>query len=86
MAAVEDILRQSFQFDDFTDERNIRILSEIMLTDSVSIHVRKGLDYQRIKWYRNTCDIDYYRRAVAYVKSTVSLPRFMYLQIIRVGS
>lgn len=76
VAAVEDVLRESFQFDDFTDERNIRILSEIMLTDSVSIHVRKGLDYQRIKWYRNTCDIDYYRRAVAYVKKHCLSPTF----------
>ena len=76
VAAVEDILRESFQFNDFTDERNIRILSEIMMTDSVSIHVRKGLDYQRIKWYRNTCDIDYYRRAVAYVKKHCFSPKF----------
>lgn len=74
--SVADLLKDKFKFAEFTDERNLNYKKKIESTNSVAIHVRKGVDYQKIKWYQNTCDVEYYNNAVDYIKSHVDNPRF----------
>ncbi len=38
--------------------------------------MRKGKDYLQRECYKGTCDIDYYQKAVSYIKEHVSSPKF----------
>lgn len=73
---VDSVINNLFVFPEFESEKN-RSLAEILVNEnSVGIHIRKGKDYQTRIWYRNTCEIDYYKKAVDFVKSKVLNPRF----------
>lgn len=73
---VADSLKEKFVFADFEDNRNLDYKRSMASENSVAIHVRKGVDYQKIKWYQNTCSADYYRKAVDYIKHHVDNPKF----------
>lgn len=58
-------------------EQNIRMLNKIQSGESVCIHVRRG-DYVSEKFSNelNICDKQYYRKAIAIIKSKVHEPIF----------
>lgn len=74
--AVDSEIRCAFVFPEFEQDRNIRFAQELRTCNSVGIHVRKGKDYQSRIWYQNTCDVDYYKKAVDYIRETVSDPKY----------
>ncbi|MFA5421057.1 MAG: alpha-1,2-fucosyltransferase, partial [Patescibacteria group bacterium] len=50
------------------DEKNFETQIEINVSESVSIHVRRG-DYLKPQWdYLNICDYDYYKNAFNFIK------------------
>lgn len=73
---VSETLKKAFRFRDFEDKRNIELQNVLSNENSVAIHVRKGKDYCKIKWYQNTCPIEYYRKAIDYIKMKVNNPKF----------
>lgn len=74
--AVGNEVKKSFSFQPFTDEMNLRIKKEIEEQESVAVHVRKGKDYQSRIWYQHTCSMDYYQRAIAWIREKVKNPKF----------
>ena len=43
---------------------------------SVAIHVRKGKDYLNNTLYQNTCEIEYYIKAINFLKEKLNNPQF----------
>ena len=70
----EDILK-IFSFRRELDVQNKQTLDEIHSTNSVSIHVRRG-NYLLFDTYKGICEVDYYQRAIDYIKAHVDNPHF----------
>lgn len=73
---VKEEVQSIFAFTPFEDERNNSLMKEIQACNSIGIHIRKGQDYMSRIWYQNTCSLDYYRKAIAYIKERVENPKF----------
>lgn len=73
---MKEEVQRKFTFDPFTDMHNIMLQQEMQACNSVGIHIRKGNDYMSRIWYQNTCSLDYYRKAIAYIKERVENPKF----------
>lgn len=74
--AVESDIRACYVFPEFESQFNLSLQSRLLKENSVGIHVRKGKDYQERKWYQNTCDVDYYKKAVEMILKNVENPSF----------
>lgn len=72
---IDAEIRHDFEFTAFTDPRNIEISKKLNNKSSVSIHIRKGADYQK-KSVIGTCDVNYYKQAIDYIKKNVDNPIF----------
>lgn len=60
------------------DEFNQRLIDDILVSDSVSLHIRRG-DYltpNNIKRYGGICTLDYYNEAISIIKNEYSSPYF----------
>lgn len=73
---VKEEVQQRFTFAPFENERNNILMREMQVCNSIGIHIRKGQDYMSRIWYQNTCSLDYYRKAIAYIKERVENPKF----------
>lgn len=73
---VKEEVQQIFTFAPFEDKRNSSLQKEMQACNSIGIHIRKGKDYMSRIWYQNTCPLDYYRKAIAYIKERVENPKF----------
>lgn len=73
---VTNEAKACFEFSEFTDERNINLKKQMTAENSVAIHVRKGKDYLTRPDFKGTCDIEYYKSAIDYVKQHVANPKF----------
>jgi len=60
-AAYEEVLLKELAFPEITDGRNLEYQRQIMTTDSVSIHIRRG-DYVTLGWAVAT---EHYRKWIA---------------------
>ena len=72
---LRDVLAERFAFKLQLDGRNFSICQQIEACQSVGIHVRRG-DYLKKKRYRGVCDVDYYAKAIEYVRQQVHSPHF----------
>lgn len=72
---IQEEIRKDFIFKKFLDQKNIDLLNILENEVSVSIHVRKGLDYKK-SITNGTCEIDYYNKAIDLIKEKVKNPRF----------
>ena len=70
---IADSLRSEFAFKPRLTRANAELMSEILSTNSVSIHVRRG-DY--IKYGYPILGIDYYRNAMQKITAKVDNPNF----------
>lgn len=72
---IDSEIRDSFVFPEITDDNNLKMLAVIKASNSVAIHARRGdmLGYNA-DFYR----FGYFRRAVKYIKKTVSDPVFIF--------
>lgn len=73
---VKEEILEAFVFSPIEGKQNILLTKEIAQEESVAIHVRKGKDYQQRIWYQNTCPIEYYEKAVEYLKNVLNNPKF----------
>lgn len=73
---VEKQIKQHFVFSPFKDQRNLYAETEIKSCNSVAIHVRKGTDYLKRQDLGGVCGIEYYQKAVEYIKKEVDNPVF----------
>lgn len=75
---VEEDVRKAFHFDIYKLSEASKLVLKKITKDSknhVSIHVRRG-DYMNDP-ERQVCSLDYYNRAIAYIKDHVSAPIFV---------
>ena len=73
---VQNKIFDIYQFKPFLYDRNLKLEKEMEDCESVAIHVRKGNDYQQRIWYQNTCNVNYYKKAVEYFGSRLKNPKF----------
>lgn len=72
---VKEEVQQIFTFAPFEDKRNKALQKEMQACNSIGIHIRKGKDYMTRIWYQETCPLEYYRDAIAYIKRRVESPK-----------
>lgn len=72
--AINEVIRQ-FEFLPFDEEKNIELTKIMKGEESVAIHIRKGKDYL-IPFFSKTCPVDYYLKAIDYIKSKIKNPIF----------
>lgn len=70
---IKDEILKQFEFLPFDEPRNVELAEKMAVENSVAIHVRKGKDYM---FSAHICDMGYYKRAIEYICSTVSSPKF----------
>ncbi|MGL5933407.1 MAG: alpha-1,2-fucosyltransferase [Cetobacterium sp.] len=70
----EEILKD-FTFPEIEDENNLKFLKNIELTNSVSIHIRRG-DYVGHPQLDGLAPIEYYQSAIKYIKKNIENPIF----------
>ncbi|WP_410501913.1 alpha-1,2-fucosyltransferase [Exiguobacterium acetylicum] len=78
---VENIIKEQFQFkiDDFLlNEVNKKTLSNILKTNSISVHVRRGDYYQgnNINKFGNITTLKYYEKAFKKISTLVENPHY----------
>lgn len=73
---VKNEVQQLFTFIPFEGGQNKLLENKLKIENSIGIHVRKGDDYTSRIWYQNTCPIEYYRKAINYIKERVDNPKF----------
>jgi hypothetical protein len=74
----EELIRQDFTFNKEPDEQNHNIINEIVCSNSVSVHVRRG-DYitsQTTKDKFGVCSPDYYKRSTQHIADKIRNPHF----------
>lgn len=62
----KDIIKKEFTWKESLDEKNKNAFDDFSSGNTVSIHVRRG-DYLKEWRYKNICELDYYRKALAYI-------------------
>ncbi len=75
---VEDVIRQEFTVRDQQLGKDKELAREIQLSDSISLHVRRG-DYvtdSNTNQVHGTCDMEYYHSAIEVISETISEPHF----------
>jgi hypothetical protein len=76
--SIKDIIRTDFSVKEQPDEINASIADEIVHTESVSIHIRRGdyvSDPLTLKIH-GLCSLDYYHRAVEDIAKKIREPHF----------
>lgn len=74
--SIKNDVFHAFTFPAFSDNYNLQLAKEIRECESVAIHVRKGKDYTSRVWYRNTCPLEYYRKAITLIRRKFDNARF----------
>lgn len=75
----KDIIISEFTFKNKLEGKNKQLAEEICNnTGSVSIHIRRG-DYLKVPIYAGLCQLDYYKKAINYIKETISINICFYI-------
>ena len=72
-----DFLKKVFIFKKSTKNYD-NIAEDIMRTNSVAIHIRRGDYLVKSKYDYNMCPNDYYKKAISYIKENVENPYFYF--------
>lgn len=74
---VKEQVRYAFQFQPFLPHsKNYELMNKMKNENSVAIHIRKGNDYLTGLPYINTCGVEYYKKAIDYIKLNIDNPIF----------
>lgn len=76
--SIKNELIEKFTLKIPLDEANQAALNQILETNSVSIHVRRG-DYVEMDYAKNVhgaCSLEYYKKAIEYVLKNIKNPHF----------
>lgn len=74
---VQDILRQKLVFHVPLQGKNLECYKQMQNTETVSVHIRRQ-DYLKDTNFAGICGIDYYHRAVEYMKEKLEKPVFLF--------
>lgn len=74
-SSIEYILKKEFSFHEIEDLQNKSIQREIINSNSVSLHVRRG-DYVNNPLYDNICDSVYYCKAIRRLETELANPTY----------
>lgn len=79
--AIKNILKREFTFKDPLDTRNIELVASMKKENSVCIHVRRGdyVDNKTTSDFLGVCSLEYYKRALEKLLSTVSMKLTFYI-------
>lgn len=73
---IRDEICRAYQFRLQPNEDTIKLLTHLNNDQSsVSVHVRRG-DYLKAPNYAGLCGVEYYKRALKYIKDNISNPTF----------
>lgn len=75
MEKIENTVRETFVFPDFTDDKNIKMASFLDGCDSVAIHARRG---DMLSGNEYLYKYGYFRRAVRHIRKNVANPVFVF--------
>jgi len=70
---IMDEIRRDYNFKEIIGDENIRLVRKLKSENTVSIHIRKGADYNK-KLVTGTCQKEYYKNAIKLVEQKVSKP------------
>ncbi|WPV02344.1 alpha-1,2-fucosyltransferase [Mucilaginibacter sp. cycad4] len=75
---VKDSVIDSFRFTEPSDQENILLAKDILNSNSVCIHVRRGdyLDATNINMFGGVCTLDYFNKAIDYIKARIPNAHF----------
>ena len=76
-----DTIRQDFQFPDLNPkDKNYSFLHDILGSESISVHVRRGdyVKYGAANMFSGICDLSYYQRAIKYFQDNTAKPKFYF--------
>ena len=73
--SIADKIRKDFHFKNPLDEKNEILRKDIINSDSVSVHIRRG-DYLNNKTVENICTNNYYINSIMYIKKLIKKPKF----------
>lgn len=76
ISKISHQVRLKFRFAEFQDELNLSLQKEMINSPSIAIHVRKAKDYTTNYWFKDTCPLAYYKKAVKYMNSIVDNPKY----------
>lgn len=76
--SIEKTIRKDFEVKIPPSEENQKLLDEILKSNSVSIHIRRGnyVSDEVINNFHGTCSMEYYETAISYLKENVDNPIF----------
>jgi hypothetical protein len=77
-SGMEDDIREIFSFKQALSDKNRELTEDIINSNSVAIHVRRG-DYLTPRYYKtfgSVCSLKYYQNAVNYIRDKVDTPFF----------
>ncbi|WP_293788902.1 alpha-1,2-fucosyltransferase [uncultured Pedobacter sp.] len=72
---IADKIKHEFIFPKIKEIENQTVLQQILNTESVSIHIRRG-DYLKDPLLGNICDLNYYEQAISIINLKVKNPRY----------
>lgn len=73
--SIADKIRVDFKFPEIEGIENQTIMQQIIYTESVAIHVRRG-DYLKDPLLGNICNLDYYEQAISSINSKIKDAQF----------
>lgn len=72
---IRSVILKAFTFPILKD-KNLEIWKVVQKSNSASIHVRRG-DYLNHPYYKDICELDYYHKAIQYLKDVVAPDVFL---------
>jgi hypothetical protein len=72
---IADQIKHDFKFPEIAGIENQTVLQQIINTESIAIHVRRG-DYLKDTLLGGICNLDYYEQAILSINSKIKDPQF----------
>ena len=75
---IQGVIRNEFTFKKAPDAANQKFLEEILITNSVGLHIRRGdfVSNLSTNLFHGICSIDYYYESMEYLRSKLKNPIF----------
>lgn len=67
---IKESIWKAYSFPEMINERNKELAEQLQISNSVSLHIRRG-DYINHPLFKGICDLDYYKRAIHYMEEHI---------------
>ncbi|WP_158989244.1 alpha-1,2-fucosyltransferase [Mucilaginibacter sp. L196] len=77
-SGAKNEINKAFEFGTLTDDVNVNYINDIINSNSVSIHVRRGdyLNAENYNLFGDVCNKAYFQKAIDLIEKSVNNPRF----------